>query len=59
MHPMVFELHVMKKKKKEEGRKRKEDDKIEIFKFSILSFWVGYQNSCDIFNDSIAKTFYL
>ena len=30
-----------KKKKKESRRRWKKDNKIEIFKFSFLNFWVG------------------
>ena len=50
MRPIVFELRMMKEKKKkkkkkkkkeEEEERRKKDNKIEIFNFVSLTFWVG------------------
>ena len=56
MHPLVFELHVMKKK---EAERRKEDNKSKIFKFAFLSFCVEYMIARDIFYNSITKAFCL
>ena len=37
---------------------RKKGNKSRIFKFAFLSFWVGYRDSWDIFNNSI-ETFFV